>query len=354
MRVGDEQPRQEIRVLGGHARAALAAAILRPVKRQRHALDIALMGDGDDHVLALDEVLVLHVGAGVRNLGATRRAELVAHGSQFVLDDLLDARAGRKNIKEIGYFRADLVQFVGDLVTPQRGQALQAQVEDGARLFLGKIVGAVLVDAVARIVDQPDQRLDVGRRPAPRHQLVARRLRVRRAADQLDHLVDVGDGDGKADQHMSAVARLAQQELGPAAHHLLAEGDEGLQHVDECHHFRLAAVQRHDVGAEGGLQRREAVELVEDDLGVGVALQLDHDAVALPVALVADVGDALDALVAHQFGHLLDHRRLVHLIGNLGDDDGLAVAAALLHMHLAAHDDGAAAGRIGGIDAGAA
>jgi hypothetical protein len=87
------------------------------------------------------------------------------------------------------------------------------------------------------------------------------------------------------------------------------------------HQLRLAAVQRHHVAAEGGLQRRVAVELVQDDIGIGIALQLDDDAVALAVGFVAQVGNALDALVAHQFGHLLDHRRLVHLIGNLGDDD---------------------------------
>jgi len=48
---------------------------------------------GDDHVLALDEVLVLHVGAALDDLGAPRRAELVAHPGELVLDDGLDARA---------------------------------------------------------------------------------------------------------------------------------------------------------------------------------------------------------------------------------------------------------------------
>ena len=79
VRVGHEQPGDEILVLGRHAGAALAAAALRPVERQRHALDVARMGDGDDHVLALDQVLVLHVGAaiGESRCGAacrTRRA----------------------------------------------------------------------------------------------------------------------------------------------------------------------------------------------------------------------------------------------------------------------------------------
>ena len=41
-----------------------------------------------------------------------------------------------------------------------------------------------------------------------------------------DDLVDIGDGDRKADQDMRAVARLVEQEFGAAADDLLAEGDE--------------------------------------------------------------------------------------------------------------------------------
>ena len=46
--------------------------------------------------------------------------------------------------------------------------------------------------------------------------------------------------------------------------------------------------------------------------------------------------------------------RLVHLVGNLGDDDRLALLAQGLDVGLAAHHDGAAAGVVGGADAGAA
>ncbi len=58
MRGRDEHLRDEILVPRRHARAALAAAPLRTVRRERHALDVALVADGDDDVLALDEVFV--------------------------------------------------------------------------------------------------------------------------------------------------------------------------------------------------------------------------------------------------------------------------------------------------------
>ena len=179
----------------------------------------------------------------------------------------------------------------------------------------------------ARLGDQGDQRRHVGGRPVPGHQALARHDRVGRAADHLDHLVDVGDGDGEADQHMGAVAGMVELELGAPRDDLGAEADERLEQLLEAHQPRAAAVERQRVDAERGLQRREAIELVQHDVGHGVALQLDHQPHAVAVALVADLGDALDPLVAHHLGDALVQARLVFLVGDLGDDDRFAAAA---------------------------
>ena len=90
------------------------------------------------------------------------------------------------------------------------------------------------------------------------------------------------------------------------------------------------------------MQRRIAEELIQDHVGRRVALQLDDDPHAVAVALVAEVRDALDPLFPHQFGDPFDQGGLVHLIGNLGDDDHLTFLADRLDARLAAHDDGAA------------
>src|SRR5207244_5178702 len=84
------------------------------------------------------------------------------------------------------------------------------------------------------------------------------------------------------------------------------------------------------------------------------APELDHDPVALPVGLVAQRGDAIDLLLAPELADTLDHYLLVHLIGNFADDDRLAISAQRLDLHFPAHDDGAAAQRVGGANAGAA
>ena len=250
---------------------------------------------------------------------------LIAVSSSLMIDD--DAGAGAQDVEIVGDLLAELLQFVAHLVAAERGEPLQAKIEDGAGLLLGEAIGPLGRHLVARIGDQLDQRDHVLRRPVAGHQLLARRGRVGRFADHGDDLVDIGDGDGQSDQNMGAVAGLAQQELDAAADHLLAELGEGADHVLERELLGLAADQRHHVAAEGGLQRREAVELVQHHIGHGVALQLDDDAHALAVGLVANIGDAFDPLLAHQLGDLLDHRRLVHLIGDLGDDQRLALLA---------------------------
>ena len=78
MGVGDEEAGDEILLLHRHAGAALAAAALRPVGVERHALDPAGVGHGDHHVLALDQVLVVDLAFLLDDLGPARRRELVA------------------------------------------------------------------------------------------------------------------------------------------------------------------------------------------------------------------------------------------------------------------------------------
>ena len=102
------------------------------------------------------------------------------------------------------------------------------------------------------------------------------------------------------------------------------------------------------------LQLRLGKEPVEHDLGVGVLFYLDDDAHAVAVGLVAQAGDALEALVAHLVGDVLDELALVDLVGQLGDDDAEAVVAVFLYLGARPDDDLAAAGGVGGADAAAA
>ena len=141
------------------------------------------------------------------------------------------------------------------------------------------------------------------------------------------------------------LAGAGEQELRPTADHDHAMADELLQHLLERERPRFAVHQREQDDRERVLQRRELVELVEDDLRVGVFLEVDHDADRLfEIALVADAGDAGDFAFVGQRGDFLDHRVAGLLVGDLVDDDPHPAGLAFVDGRLRADDDRAAAG----------
>ena len=93
---------------------------------------------------------------------------------------------------------------------------------------------------------------------------------------------------------------LAQLEPRAAHDDFAAVLQEVLEELLEVEQPRLAVDQRHHVHAEAVLQLRQLVQVVEDDLGDFAALELDDDAHAGLVGLVAQVGDAFELLVADQ------------------------------------------------------
>ena len=72
---------------------------------------------------------------------------------------------------------------------------------------------------------------------------------------------------------------------------------------------------------------------------------------AVTIGFVADVGNALEHLLANEFRDALDQPGLVDLIGNGVDDDALAVAFLRdFDLRLGAHDHHAAAGQVRLLD----
>ena len=114
----------------------------------------------------------------------------------------------------------------------------------------------------------------------------------------------------------------------------------------EVHDDGLAVDEGEHDDAEAVLQLRVLVQLVEDDVRRAVAAQLDDDAHAAAVGLVAQICDAVDLLVADELGDFLDETRLVDLIRELRDEDARLSAAHRLDVGACAHFDDTAAGRI--------
>ena len=122
---------------------------------------------------------------------------------------------------------------------------------------------------------------------------------------------------------------LSQFELAAPGYDFFAVEDELLDEFLEVQELRLAPDDGQQDDPEGDLHLGVLEELVQDHLGHGIPLELDDDPHSLPVRLVPQVGDPLDPLILDQLGDPLQELGLVHLVGNLGDDDGLPLGPLL-------------------------
>ena len=85
------------------------------------------------------------------------------------------------------------------------------------------------------------------------------------------------------------------------------------------------------------------IELIENHLWICVTLDVDHKTHRfVQVALIADAGDALDAVAIDERRNSFNHPVTKLLIGNLGDDDSCAILGHLLDGCPSTNDDVAA------------
>src|SRR5215831_14348562 len=126
------------------------------------------------------------------------------------------------------------------------------------------------------------------------------------------------------------------------------------QQFNKRQNLRLAIDDGEIDDAERRLHRRQFVEIIQNDQTLFAALQFDDDAHAMPVALVPNIADTLEALLVHEFSNFFDQTSLVYLIWNLGNDDDIAIFSLPLDRCSGAHPQLTAARLIGLPDAAAA
>src|SRR5947199_2911405 len=308
VRRGDEEVLDDVFLFRLHAGHALAPAALAAVGLDVRALDVARARDGDDHLLVGEEVLDRQLRRLGEDLGAARVAVLLFDFEQLLLDDAHQLGVRGQDALELLDQREHLLVLLDDLVPLQLGQALQPHVQDGLGLDLGEL--------------------------EPRHQRVLGGVGAVRAADDANDHVELLDSLAQAGENVRPLLRARELVPRAAGDHLAPEADERLQHSLEVDDLRAAVDERQHDDPEARLHLGVLVELVQDDLRDPAATQLEHDPDPLPVRLVANLRDALELLLLHELGDLLDEARLVHLVGQLADDDGLAPTPQLLGVRL--------------------
>ena len=294
-----------------------------------HALQVAATGEQHHGALVGNEVNIFQVPLRIKNHGAPFRGKTGAQLMQFGANDAADPLTVRQDVAIVRDFRQQVLVLQADFVRLQSREAPQLHLQDRLGL-LGTETQALF-------------------------ELAAGRGGVGSSANQADHLIQVLQGHEETLQHVIPFLGLAEQVASAALNGLNPKGQERVQQLAQIEEPRLTLHQRHHVGAEIGLQRGELEQVVEHHLAIGIPPQFNDDAHSFPVALVANIGNALQLFLVHQLGNALNQGRLVHLVGQFGDDHRIPIRAALgvqgFHNGHTAHGDGAAPTAIGLLDA---
>ena len=152
---------------------------------------------------------------------------------------------------------------------------------------------------------------------------------------------------------MGPLLGLAQLILRAAGDDVLLKIDVMLQRFLQCQRLGLAVDNGKHNHAEGGLHLRVAEQLVEHHLRGGLALYGDHNPHTCAVGMVLHIADALDALILDQVGNGFNQARLVHLVGQLGDNDVITPVLFLLNLGPGPHNNTPAPGGVCRPDAAA-
>ena len=91
MRIGDSHAFDVVLLLGRHADDPLTAAPLCGIGILGLPFDVPGMGEGDDGVVPLDEILQDDLVFRLGDLGPSVVAVLIADGGHFLADDLVNA-----------------------------------------------------------------------------------------------------------------------------------------------------------------------------------------------------------------------------------------------------------------------
>src|SRR4029077_14431269 len=121
-----------------------------------------------------------------------------------------------------------------------------------------------------------------------------------------DHLVEIVQRGEIALEDVRPLLRLAQLELRAPRDDDALEVEIVANELEEREGPWHALDEGDSVVAESRLQAAVLVELVENDLGDRLALQLDLDPHARLVRVVGEVGDLGEDLVVRELGDLLD------------------------------------------------
>ncbi len=164
-----------------------------------------------------------------------------------------------------------------------------------------------------------------------------------RVPDHADEVVEIAERNEEGLEFLGVLLGFAQQVTGPSQDDLAAVLDVADHRVLQIKEAWAAMIDREHVDRKGRLERSVFVEIVENDLGTRVALEINDDA-GVFIGLIAHRADLGKDLCIRKFRDALDESGTVHCVGNLGDDDLLAALGVFEDAGTSTHFDTASSG----------
>ena len=270
----------KILVPTGHAADSASAAALGSINIQRLALQIAVVGEGDHAGFLRNQVLDIHFALNRSDFGAARVVEFFFDFEQLGLDDCANLALVCEDCVILCNLLMEFVNLCLELFTLQACQTAQLHLDDC--LCLNLVESEALHQGCLTVLNGV-----VG-------------------ADDRDDLVDIIQSGEQTLEDMSAFLCLFQVKDGSAGDNLLLELDVFLEHLVQGEGLWLVVDQSEHNHADGILKLGEAIQLVEHNLSIGIAFELDDNLHALSAGLIADIADLVNLLFLDQLGNPLD------------------------------------------------
>ena len=255
VRGGDEDILKEVLLTSRSAGNAHTAPALSAVGILRNALDIAVVGAGDDHGLLLDDVVHIDILNYLSDLRTTLIGIPALYLQHLIAYHAQELALVGKDAHEVFDLNLQLVEFGLELGPFKTGEPLQPHVQYRLCLPLGK----------AKARDKAFLCL----------------LSVGTGFDNGDNLVDIVQCDHEAFQDMKPLPCLVKIELCPSGNDVLLVLQIVVQHLAEVQHLRLAVHKCNHDNAEGILELGVLIEVVQYYIGIDILLQFDDYAHSL-------------------------------------------------------------------------
>src|ERR1700722_2842926 len=264
-----------LRFPGGHSDDSATTTALRAKFAFRRPFNVAAVGNCDNTSLVSDQILEGDISLFGENRGQTWGSVFVPDPQQLLFDDRHYPIGAIQNVEQIGNLADDFAVFIDDLVAFEPGQLVKAKIENLIRLMFTKYISTT--DQTSFTSDADANLLNRFTTEFVGEKAYFGFFAIRGAANNVDKIIQVRERNEIAFECFRSGFCLAEKKTGAPENHIAAMLDITEQRLFQGQQFGPAVVDREHIYREGAFHRGIHVEVVQNDLGACVSLELQFD-----------------------------------------------------------------------------